>query len=430
MAVKVASIRGFNDILPATSGLWSHIEGNARRIFATYGFAEVRLPVLEKTDLFLRSIGDTTDIIEKQMYTFTDLHGDSLTLRPEGTASLVRAYIEGKLYTEPVARLFYTGPMFRYERPQKGRYRQFYQIGAEVLGEDSPELDAETIEMLWVLMNTLGVEGVEIEVNSLGCVECRPAYKETLLGFLREKADCLCENCARRIETNPLRALDCKAEGCREATDAAPSVVDSLCESCGEHFKGLKGALARRDVPFQVNSRMVRGLDYYTRTTFEVTARAGGALGAQNAVAAGGRYDGLVEELGGPATPCFGFAIGMERLAMLVDKTLAKSQPLLYLIPLGERAGTEGATLVRALRDLGLRVVVDYRGGALKGCMKRADRVSADFALIIGDNEIEAGTVTIKNMKEGGQASLDLRSPAIVAAHIDGLTTGMTQTEG
>jgi len=420
MAVKVTSIRGFNDVLPVDSGLWSHIEGNARKVFATYGFSEVRLPVLEKTDLFLRSIGDTTDIIEKQMYTFTDLHGDSLTLRPEGTASLVRAYIEGKLYTEPVARLFYTGPMFRYERPQKGRYRQFYQIGAEVLGEDSPVLDAEIIEMLWVLMNALGVDGVEIEVNSLGCSACRPVYKERLLGFLREKTDCLCENCARRIETNPLRALDCKVEGCKEATAKAPSVVDSLCQACSEHFSGLKEALTLRDVPFKVNSRMVRGLDYYTRTTFEVTARAGGALGAQNAVAAGGRYDGLVEELGGPATACFGFAIGMERLAMLVDKTLAKKPPLAYLIPMGEKARTKAATLSRGLRELGQRVIVDYRGGALKGCMKRADRVSADFALILGDDEIEAGTVTIKNMKEGGQTSLDLKSPAVVAAHIGG----------
>ncbi|VAW36156.1 Histidyl-tRNA synthetase [hydrothermal vent metagenome] len=418
MSAKVTSIRGFNDILPADSGLWSHIEGSARRVFATYGFSEVRLPVLEKTELFLRSIGDTTDIIEKQMYTFTDLHGDSLTLRPEGTASLVRAYIEGKLYTEPVARLFYTGPMFRYERPQKGRYRQFYQIGAEVLGEDSPVLDAETIEMLRVLMDALGVQGVEIEVNSLGCSACRPGYKERLLGFLRAKAECLCENCARRIETNPLRALDCKAEGCKEATAQAPSVVDSLCRPCSEHFSGFKEALTLRGVPFKVNHRMVRGLDYYTRTTFEVTARVGGALGAQNAVAAGGRYDGLVEELGGPATPCFGFAIGMERLAMLVDKTLAGRPPLAYLIPVGEKARTKGALLARGLRELGVRVIVDYRGGALKGCMKRADRVSADFALILGDDEIEAGTVTVKNMKEGAQTSLDLKSPAVVAAHI------------
>lgn len=430
MAVKVTSIRGFNDILPVESGLWSHIEGHARRVFNNYGFSEVRLPALEKTDLFLRSIGDTTDIIEKQMYTFTDLHGDSLTLRPEGTASLVRAYIEGKLYTEPVARLFYTGPMFRYERPQKGRYRQFYQIGAEVLGEDSPALDAETIEMLWVLTTALGVEGVEIEVNSLGCAECRPTYKDTLLEFLRARSESLCENCTRRIETNPLRALDCKAEGCKEATDKAPSVVDSLCEGCAEHFDGLKESLTLRGVPFKVNPRMVRGLDYYTRTTFEVTARSGGALGAQNSVAAGGRYDGLVEELGGPATPCFGFALGMERLAMLVDRDLQQDDPLACLIPMGEAAEKEVIGLSRALRDLGLRVIVDYRGGSLKSSMKRADRVGADFALILGDDEIKAGSITIKNMKEGGQASLALNSPAQVAAHIEGRRGNSPDTEG
>jgi histidyl-tRNA synthetase len=418
MAVKITSVRGFNDILPAESGLWSFVEERARNVFASYGFAEVRLPVLEKTDLFLRSIGDTTDIIEKQMYTFTDLHGDSLTLRPEGTASLVRAYIEGKLYTEPVARLFYCGPMFRYERPQKGRYRQFYQIGAEVLGEDSPELDAETIEMLWVLTTGLGVEGVVIEVNSLGCAQCRPAYKESLLGFLRGKAECLCENCARRIETNPLRALDCKVEGCKEATGNAPSVVDSLCEGCATHFKGLKDALTLRGVPFEVNPRMVRGLDYYTRTTFEVTARTGGALGAQNSVAAGGRYDGLVEELGGPATPCFGFALGMERLAMLVDKTLALKEPLACIIPMGALGAKKAASLSRELRGLGLRVIVDHRDSPLKAGMKRADRVGADFALILGDNEIKEGVIIVKNMKEGGQVSLALNSPEVVAAHI------------
>jgi histidyl-tRNA synthetase len=418
MAGKVTSVRGFNDILPAESGLWSFVEAQAREVFASYGFAEVKLPVLEKTELFLRSIGDTTDIIEKQMYTFTDLRGDSLTLRPEGTASLVRAYIEGKLYTEPVARLFYVGPMFRYERPQKGRYRQFYQIGAEVLGEDSPALDAETIEMLWELTTGLGVEGVEIEVNSLGCAKCRPSYKDSLLEFLRGKSECLCENCARRIETNPLRALDCKVEGCKEATDNAPSVVDSLCEGCATHFKGLRDALKQRSVPFTVNPRMVRGLDYYTRTTFEVTARAGGALGAQNSVAAGGRYDGLVEELGGPATPCFGFALGMERLAMLVDRTLEGKKPLACIIPMGSLAAKKAALLARELRGMGLRVIVDHRDSPLKASMKRADRVGADFALILGDNEIEQSVIIIKNMKEGGQVSLALNSPDRVAAHI------------
>ena len=404
--MKVTSIRGFNDILPDEGRVWRHIEDEARRIFDVYGFSEIRLPVLEKTELFSRTIGETTDIVEKQMYTFTDRHGDSVTLRPEGTAPAVRAYIEHRLYTAPVTRLFYTGPMFRYERPQKGRYRQFYQIGAEILGEESPMVDAEALHMLAALFRNLDIRGVEIEVNSLGCPVCRPSYREALTGFLEDKRDRLCANCRRRIDKNPLRALDCKARGCIEATQDAPSVLDYLCAGCKGHFEGLKAGLDRMGVEYRVNPRMVRGLDYYTRTTFEVTAYTGGALGAQNAIAAGGRYDDLVRELGGPETPCFGFAIGMERLAMLVDRSAVPERPLVFFIPMGGEAGRMSIGMISDLRQRGLRVVADHRGASLKSSMKRADRMRAGFVIILGEDEMKEGAVTVKQMETGAQERL------------------------
>jgi histidyl-tRNA synthetase len=346
--MSVTGIRGFNDITPPQSALWRRIEQTAYEVFSSYGFSEIRIPVVEKTELFSRSIGETTDIVEKEMYTFADRRGDSLTLRPEGTASVVRAYIEHKLYTSPVTRLFYTGPMFRYERPQKGRYRQFYQVGAEVLGDPGPGSDADTIEMLVRLFGELGLNGVALQVNSLGCPDCRPGYKEKLLGFLINRSGCLCENCVRRIGTNPLRALDCKAAGCVEATADAPAIIDTLCDGCADHFGAARRYLEMLGVEFTVNTRMVRGLDYYSRTTFEITAE---GLGSQNAVAAGGRYDGLVAELGGPATPCFGFAIGVERVSLLLEEAgVAPEPPVAVFIPLDAECEARGLELVRTLR--------------------------------------------------------------------------------
>ncbi len=399
--MSITAIRGFNDILPGDSELWRHIESCAWSIFRTYGFGEVRLPVVEKTELFLRSIGETTDIVEKEMYTFADRHGDALTLRPEGTAPAVRAFIEHKLYTAPVTRLYYTGPMFRYERPQKGRYRQFYQIGAEVLGDESARADAETLSMLMKFFSALRIKGATLQVNSLGDANCRPAYKEKLYSFLKEKKGELCENCLRRIETNPLRALDCKAAGCIEATHGAPSLVDSLCEGCSSHFDRVKYFLRLYGIDPLVNPRMVRGLDYYTRTTFEITADTG--LGSQNAVAAGGRYDRLVEELGGPATPCFGFAIGMERLALLIGRDEAARSPLTVFIALGEEAEKKGVELVGAWRAAGIRVVEEFSAGGLKTRMKRADRLGADYAVILGENELKEGVAMVKDMKKATQ---------------------------
>lgn len=399
--MSITAIRGFNDILPAETGLWRHIEQTAWSIFRTYGFGEIKLPIVEKTELFMRSIGETTDIVEKEMYTFADRHGDAITLRPEGTAPAVRAFVEHKLYTAPVTKLYYTGPMFRYERPQKGRYRQFYQIGAEVLGDESPRADAETLSMLMKFFGTLKIQGASLQINSLGDSVCRPGYKEKLYNYLKERAGELCENCLRRIETNPLRALDCKAAGCIEATSGAPSLVDSLCEPCAAHFDSVKYFLKLYGIEPLVNPRMVRGLDYYTRTTFEITADTG--LGSQNAVAAGGRYDRLVEELGGPATPCFGFAIGMERLALLLDRKEAPSEPLTVFIALGTDAEKKGVELVSAWRDAGIRVVEDFSSGALKSRMKRADRLGADYAVILGENELNQGVATVKDMKRATQ---------------------------
>lgn len=409
--MSIASVRGFNDILPPESGLWRHIEETAWSVFRTYGFSEIKLPIVEKTELFLRSIGETTDIVEKEMYTFTDRHGDSITLRPEGTAPAVRAYIERKLYTAPVTRLYYTGPMFRYERPQKGRYRQFYQLGAEVFGDESPRADAETISMLMRYFGKLGVEGAALQINSLGDRNCRPAYKEKLYNYLKERTGDLCENCLKRIDANPLRALDCKVPGCIEATKNAPSILESLCEPCGGHFSEVRRFLSLYGVTPVLNPRMVRGLDYYTRTTFEITADTG--LGSQNAVAAGGRYDNLVSELGGPDTPCFGFAAGIERLALIM-KGGAPGKPLTVFIALGDEAVRKGIELISAWRDAGIRVVEDFSTGALKNRMKKADRLSADFVVILGENELKTGTVTIKDMKKAEQADVEWHRAALV----------------
>ncbi len=403
--MSITAIRGFNDILPEDTGIWRRMEEEAFRTFSSYGFSEIKVPVAEKTELFLRSIGETTDIVEKEMYTFSDRRGDSITLRPEGTAPVVRAYIEHKLYTAPVTKLYYTGPMFRYERPQKGRYRQFYQIGAEVLGEPSPESDAETLSMLTRFFGRINLTGVLLQINSLGCVDCRPGYKEKLIKYLHGVQDRLCENCRRRMEANPLRALDCKNPGCVEATMDAPSIIDSLCAGCAEHFGRVRRSLKGYGIEAGVNPRMVRGLDYYTKTTFEITAE---GLGSQNAVAAGGRYDRLVEDLGGPATPCFGFAIGMERVALLIKEKGAAQRPLTVFIALGADAAEKGVELVRGWREKGLSVMVDFSGGPLKNMMKRADRIGARYAAILGSDELKAGQITIKDLKTAGQETYSL----------------------
>ena len=406
----INSIRGFNDILPLDTNIWQHVEKEAREIFAAYGFSEIRVPIVEKTGLFSRSIGETTDIVEKEMYTFADRHGESITLRPEGTAPVARAYIENKLYgADPVAKLYYLGPMFRYERPQKGRFRQFHQIGAEVFGIDDPAVDAETLEMLVAFFQRLGIEGITLHINSLGCKECRPLYKQRLLHFLHDKKSHLCPDCQRRFEINPLRTLDCKSPACIEITSTAPSILDAVCDGCKNHFEKVKEFLALSKVDFSLNPKMVRGLDYYIRTTFEITAT---GLGSQNAVAAGGRYDGLVKSLDGPDTPGFGFAIGMERLVMsLKDRgqgSGVRGQGLVFIILMGNKAEKAAIPLIKRLRSSGIRIERDYGNKSIKAQMKRADKLGAGLVLILGDNELASGNIIIKNMQSGEQENIPL----------------------
>lgn len=397
--MAITAIKGFNDILPAESGRWQHIEQAARSVFERNGFSEIRVPIMEKTELFCRSIGDATDIVEKEMYSFVDKGENAVTLRPEGTASVMRAFIEHKLYAQdPVAKLYYLGPMFRYERPQKGRYRQFHQIGAEITGVHDPLADAQVLNMLVQFFRDIGLDEPQLQINSLGCPDCRPAYRVALIAFLEQRTEELCEDCRRRLTTNPLRALDCKVPGCIAATTGAPSMLDNLCQGCSDHFASVKGYLDSTATPYSINPRMVRGLDYYTRTTFEMVT---GLLGSQSAVAAGGRYDGLISQLGGPAIPGIGFAMGVERVALLLgDKDFAR-QPDLFIATMG--AG-ERAFAFRLLHDLlqkGARVEMDYEGKSLKSQMRRADKLGSRYSVVIGENEVTSGRANIKRMADG-----------------------------
>jgi histidyl-tRNA synthetase len=396
--MKIAAVRGFRDILPEESALWQMLESSARASFVAYGFSEIILPVIEKTELFARAIGETTDIVEKEMYTFTDRDESSLTLRPEGTASVIRAYIEHNLsHKESVSKLSYIGPMFRRERPQKGRYRQFYQIGAEILGRDDPLIDAELLLMLNDFFRGFQLD-VSIDVNSLGCPVCRPGYREQLLAFGERKRPELCENCRSRLQRNPLRILDCKEPGCRQATQDAPLLIDFLCESCRAHFARVQTYLTQEHVAFTLNPRLVRGLDYYCRTSFEILAL---GLGSQNAVCGGGRYDGLVEQLGGPAVPGIGFAIGVERLAMLLQaqKRDVTQRPDVFLAPLGEMAEQRAFAVARQLRLAGYRIEIESGSRGLKAQLRRADKLGAHYVLILGDNELAAGRGTVRDMQ-------------------------------
>ncbi len=408
--MKINSIKGFSDVFPEEVEMWQRAEAEARQVFGAYNFAEIRIPILEKTELFSRSIGATTDIVEKEMYTFADRDDDEalLTLRPEGTAGVVRAYVESEMYKiEPVRKLYYMGPMFRRERPQKGRLRQFHQIGAEALGRGDPFIDAEILLLLHDFFIALGLAEPSLQINSLGCSECRPAYRTLLLQFLRQKEADLCANCRRRIERNPLRALDCKEPGCIAATAGAPSILDSLCAACREHFDVVQRLLGDTGVAYSLNPRMVRGLDYYCRTTFEWTSN---QLGSQSAVAAGGRYDGLVEQLGGPAIPGIGFALGVERLILLLR---AQQSPeaggvSLFVVWLGARSRDWAFPLAHRLRQKGLSVELEGEPRSLKSQMRRADKLNARSVLIVGDDELEKGKVIVRDMASKHQEEIGL----------------------
>jgi len=404
-------IKGVKDILPDEIARWQLIEDMARRLSLSYGYQEIRVPVFEMTELFARSIGASTDIVEKEMYTFQDRDGTSLTLRPEATAGVVRAYIEHNLGGSAVSqKFFYLGPMFRHERPQAGRLRQFHQYGVEYFGMRSPLADVEVVSLLWRFLSGLGLPDLTLEINSLGDAADRPPYKAALLEFLKTREDRLCQNCRRRMGTNPLRVLDCKVPGCQAATEDAPRITDHLSAGSRRHFEDVQAGLRDLGIPFSLNSRLVRGLDYYTQTIFEVTS---GRLGAQNAVAAGGRYDGLVEALGGASTPAVGFAVGLERVALVLPASaIPRPHSLIFVAAFGEQAVTAGTRVLDELRGLGLRADTDYRASTLKAHLRQADRLGAEYVVIIGDDEVTKGRLLVRNMRTKEQEELPLLTAA------------------
>lgn len=407
--MELKAIRGFNDILPPATNRWRMLEERARKILEDYGFSEIRLPILEKAELFARSIGEETDIVEKEMYTFEDRNGDCITIRPEATASVVRAYIEHKLYAaDPVAKLYSIGPMFRYERPQKGRHRQFHQLNVEVFGISHPMIDAEIMGILMHYLTCARAADCQLQINSIGCPRCRLPYKKNLQAFLNAHLTDLCADCRRRMERNPLRVFDCKVPGCQEILGNAPFISDYLCTQCAEHFAALRRYLEVLEIAYEVNPRMVRGLDYYTKTAFEVVA---GGLGAQNAVAAGGRYDHLVAALGGPDIPGIGFAIGIERLLLVIHDEPLPSGPLLFIAALGEVPQQKAFTLRHKLNQAGVRTMSDYEGRGLKAQMRRADKFGARYVLILGEDELSKGEAILRDMDKKRQEEIPL--PAI-----------------
>ena len=398
--------KGTQDILPAESPRWQWLEETFRAHCARYGYAELRTPIFEDTALFTRSVGEETDIVSKQMYSFQSRGGDALTLRPEGTAPAVRALVQHNLLAQGgVQKLYYIGPIFRYERPQKGRYRQFHQIGIEAFGSDGPEIDAEVLAFASDFLQDIGLTGVSLEMNSVGCPACRPRYRDALRAALHDVRPELCQDCDRRYETNPLRILDCKVERCQTLSAGVPVILDVLCADCQSHLQGVKDGLEMLGVPYVINPHIVRGLDYYTRTAFEFIA---GGLGAQNTVLAGGRYDGLVKELGGSATPAIGFAAGEERLLLSLSDTNIMPTPVapVYLATLGAQATRHGMVLAHQLRRAGLRVMKDYAGRSLKAQMKEAGRLQARYVIMIGDDEIARGEAVLRDMQSGTQDSL------------------------
>jgi histidyl-tRNA synthetase len=398
--MKYSALKGIHDIFPPEIYKWQKVESLAEKVFTSYGFQEIRPPIIESTDIFTRSIGETTDIVEKEMYTFSDKAGRSITLRPEGTAPAVRCYVENHLYNMPAPqKFFYSGPMFRYERPQAGRFRQFYQIGVEAFGISDPKIDSEILLMLNDFFESLSINNINIQINSIGCELCRPNYKKALKNYFSDKFNELCSDCKRRYEVNPLRILDCKINSCINLRKDAPRVIDFLCPECKDHFTKLQNYLILSNIKFTVNPDMVRGLNYYTRTTFEVTCE---NLGSQNAIAAGGRYDKLVEEFGGPPTPAIGFAIGMERLTSIIqipDKDIPT--PMVFIAAIGDDAELKALQISQKLRRNGYWVELSYKGQSLKSQMRKADRIKSKIVFIIGDEELKTGKLKWKSLYDG-----------------------------
>jgi histidyl-tRNA synthetase len=403
---------GTQDILPGVVERWQYAEQKARDICRRFNFREIRTPIFEATELFQRGVGETTDIVEKEMYTFTDRGNRSITLRPEGTAGVVRSYVENKLYGEPdVSKLYYIGPMFRYERQQAGRYRQFHQFGIEALGSVEPAIDAEVIALGYTFYTEVGLKNVRVEINSVGTPEVRAAFREKLLAFLTPKRELLCKDCQSRMERNPLRVLDCKVD--QAHFEGAPSILDSLDEECNTHFDKVKTYLTDMGIPFSINPRLVRGLDYYTHTAFEYKAE---GIGAIDTIGGGGRYNGLVAEIGGPDQPGVGLGLGLERTIMLLEHQQAEldnaHQVDVYVVALGEAADWEVTRLVYELRTSGIRAERDYLGRKMKAQMKSADRLQARYTAILGDDELVRGEIALKEMATGEQRVVALASLA------------------
>lgn len=404
MSKTLQAVRGMNDTLPQDNPLWDFFEDTVRAWLHGYGYQQIRTPIVESTDLFVRSIGEVTDIVEKEMYSFEDrLNGEQLTLRPEGTASCVRAVVQHNLLYNAPQRLWYMGPMFRHERPQKGRYRQFHQVGVESLGYDGPDMDAEHILMTARLWKLLGIEDVALEINTLGSSEARARYRQTLITYFEQHLDVLDEDAKRRLHSNPLRILDTKNPAMQALVEAAPKLMDDLDDVSLQHFEALKTLLDKAGIAYRINTRLVRGLDYYNATVFEwVTTR----LGAQGTVCAGGRYDSLVEQIGGKSAPACGYAMGVERLlALLQEQAFVPPvlAPDVYLVHAGEAASVQAPQLAETLRDAGLSVVLHCGGGSFKSQMKKADGSGANFAVILGDDEVAAGEATLKPMREAAE---------------------------
>jgi histidyl-tRNA synthetase len=397
MATKIHGVKGMNDLLPGHAARWQEMEAVAREVFALYGYREVRTPVVEPAQLFARGVGEATDIVKKEMYVFEDKGEELLALRPEGTAGTVRAFIEHGAFVEGPQKWFYVGPMFRRERPQKGRYRQFHQIGCEAFGIAEPFIDAEQIALVDDFFGRLGVKA-ELKLNTVGDRNCRPAYLQDLRAYLTGRKGELCPDCNERIERNPLRVLDCKVESCQPVLEQAPRLLERLCPECAAHFDAVKGGLDALGVRYTVDTRLVRGLDYYVRTAYEF---ASDALGSQSAVAGGGRYDGLVETLGGPATPGIGFALGQERLAMILEKAgraAPERRPIVFFISADPEGAREALRRAAELRRAGIACELDPRGGKMKAQFKQAERVGARYALVLGGNEVQTGQAKLKDL--------------------------------
>jgi len=409
---KITKPRGTNDILPGEVEKWIYIEAMIRKLCEQYGYQEIRTPIFEHTELFTRGVGETTDIVEKEMYTFTDRGDRSLTLRPEGTSAVVRAYLENKMHTQtsPV-KLYYAGPMFRYDRPQAGRYRQFHQFGIESIGGLDPMIDGEIIALVVDFFQRLGLEDLAVHLNSVGCPKCRPLYRENLINYLRAAAPELCGDCQSRLEKNPLRVLDCKVEKCKEHTHGTPSILDNLCQECQEHLEGVKSYLDALGIKYALDPKLVRGLDYYTKTAFEIIYQ---GLGAQSTVCGGGRYDGLIEECGGTPTPAVGCALGIERLILTLEKKgiqlPTSGETNIFFAPLGQDARLQAFKLLADCRKAGLKAQIDYQGRGLKAQMKQADRLGASLVVILGEDELQKGTAVIRSMGESQQEEIALEN--------------------